>query len=52
VTKILRGKANFTLEPMVRLARALDVQLHVQLAAEAGQPALQGVGGGAAGKRR
>src|SRR5436305_12498574 len=41
VTKILRGKANFTLETMVRLARALDVRLHVQLAAEAGQPVLQ-----------
>jgi transcriptional regulator with XRE-family HTH domain len=52
VTKILRGKANFTLETMVRLARALDAQLHVQLAAEAGQPALQAVGGAVAAKRR
>ncbi len=52
VTKILRGKANFTLETMVRLARALDAQLHVQLAAEAGQPALQAVPGAVAGKRR
>src|SRR5436305_6534045 len=31
VTKILRGKANFTLETMVRLARALDAELRVQL---------------------
>ena len=51
VTKILRGKANFTLETMVRLARALDVRLHVQLAPEAGQPALQAVAGAGAGKR-
>jgi ribosome-binding protein aMBF1 (putative translation factor) len=51
VTKILRGKANFTLETMVRLARALDAQLHVQLAAEAGQPALQALAGAVAGKR-
>jgi transcriptional regulator with XRE-family HTH domain len=31
VTKILRGKANFTLDTMVRLARALDTELHVEL---------------------
>jgi ribosome-binding protein aMBF1 (putative translation factor) len=31
VTKILRGKVNFTLATMVRLARALDAELHVQL---------------------
>jgi transcriptional regulator with XRE-family HTH domain len=31
VTKILRGKVNFTLATMVRLARALDADLHVQL---------------------
>jgi transcriptional regulator with XRE-family HTH domain len=31
VTKILRGKVNFTLATMVRLARALDNELHVQL---------------------
>ena len=35
VTKILRGKANFTLETMVRLARALDADLHVQVGTEA-----------------
>ena len=32
VTKILRGKVNFTLATMVRLARALGGELHVQLA--------------------
>ncbi|HWM92247.1 MAG TPA: helix-turn-helix transcriptional regulator [Thermoanaerobaculia bacterium] len=31
VTKLLRGKANFTLATMVRLARALDSEVHVQL---------------------
>lgn len=31
VTKILRGKVNFTLATMVRLARALEGELHVQL---------------------
>jgi transcriptional regulator with XRE-family HTH domain len=31
VTKILRGKVNFTLATMVRLARALDGEVHVQL---------------------
>lgn len=31
VTKLLRGKVNFTLTTMVRLARALDAELHVQL---------------------
>ncbi len=31
VTKILRGNANFTLATMVRLARALDAELCVQL---------------------
>src|SRR5689334_15908008 len=35
VTKILRGKANFTLETMVRLARALAADLHVQIGTEA-----------------
>jgi hypothetical protein len=45
VTKILRGKANFTLETMVRLARALGAELRVQIATEADQPALQAVGG-------
>lgn len=33
VTKILRGKVNFTLATMVRLARALDAEVHVQLTA-------------------
>lgn len=32
VTKILRGKVNFTLATMVRLARALGTEVHVQLA--------------------
>ena len=32
VTKLLRGKVNFTLATVVRLARALNVELHVQLA--------------------
>ncbi|HVF60486.1 MAG TPA: helix-turn-helix transcriptional regulator [Thermoanaerobaculia bacterium] len=31
VTKILRGNVNFTLATMVRLARALGAELHVQL---------------------
>jgi len=31
VTKILRGKVNFTLATMVRLARALNSEVHVQL---------------------
>jgi transcriptional regulator with XRE-family HTH domain len=31
VTKILRGKVNFTLATMMRLARALDSELRVQL---------------------
>ena len=31
VTKILRGKVNFTLATMVRLARALGSELHVHL---------------------
>jgi len=31
VTKILRGKVNFTLATMVRLARAVDGELHLQL---------------------
>jgi transcriptional regulator with XRE-family HTH domain len=35
VTKILRGKVNFTLATMVKLARALDAELHVQLAGPA-----------------
>jgi transcriptional regulator with XRE-family HTH domain len=42
VTKILRGKVNFTLATMMRLARALDSEMHVQLvgpAEEVGQRA-------------
>jgi len=31
VTKILRGKVNFTLATMVKMARALDSEVHVQL---------------------
>ncbi|HVR08732.1 MAG TPA: helix-turn-helix transcriptional regulator [Thermoanaerobaculia bacterium] len=31
VTKILRGKVNFTLATMVRLSQALDTDLHVRL---------------------
>jgi transcriptional regulator with XRE-family HTH domain len=44
VTKILRGKANFTLATMVRLARALDAELRVHLvAAVARRPARQAI---------
>jgi transcriptional regulator with XRE-family HTH domain len=35
VTKILRGKVNFTLATMVRLARALNAELHVQVSGPA-----------------
>ncbi|HKH46060.1 MAG TPA: helix-turn-helix transcriptional regulator [Thermoanaerobaculia bacterium] len=31
VTKLLRGKVNFTLATMVRLARALNAEIHIQL---------------------
>lgn len=31
VTKILRGNANFTLATMVKLARALEVELRIEL---------------------
>lgn len=31
VTKLLRGKVNFTLATIVRLARALDAEVRVQL---------------------
>jgi DNA-binding XRE family transcriptional regulator len=41
VTKILRGSANFTLDTMVRLARALDAELHVPLTPDAGRHAHQ-----------
>jgi transcriptional regulator with XRE-family HTH domain len=37
VTKILRGRVNFTLATMVRLARALDTELVVQLNASGGR---------------
>jgi transcriptional regulator with XRE-family HTH domain len=43
VTKILRGKANFTLATMVRLARALDAELSVQLTCRAGCAAVEAV---------
>jgi transcriptional regulator with XRE-family HTH domain len=36
VTKILRGSTNFTLATMVRLARALGVELSVKLGSSAG----------------
>lgn len=42
VTKLLRGKENLTLATMVRLARALNAEVHVQLtgpALEAGKRA-------------
>jgi len=42
VTKILRGKVNFTLATMVRLARALDAELHVGLSSGLSNAALQG----------
>jgi transcriptional regulator with XRE-family HTH domain len=51
VTKILRGTANFTLATMVRLARALGAELHVQFSPRAKQPALQPSGGGAGSRR-
>lgn len=47
VTKILRGKANFTLTTMVRLARALGAELHVQITAGAATMARTGGGAGA-----
>lgn len=34
ITKILRGSTNFTLETMVKLARALDGELHVRVCAK------------------
>jgi transcriptional regulator with XRE-family HTH domain len=37
VTKILRGKANFTLATMVQLARALDAELRVELDSGSGK---------------
>jgi transcriptional regulator with XRE-family HTH domain len=44
VTKILRGKVNFTLATMVRLARALGGELQVQLTTRAEQSALASTG--------
>lgn len=37
VTKIFRGDVNFTVESMVRLARAVEARLHVHLALEGHQ---------------
>ena len=45
VTKILRGKVNFTLATMVRLARALNSDLNVQLSTGASRSALKVVDG-------
>ena len=45
VTKILRGKVNFTLATMMRLARALNSEMHVELVGptqEVGQRARAG----------
>ena len=42
VTKILRGRVDFTLATMVRLARALDTELVVQLNAGGGRLAILG----------
>jgi plasmid maintenance system antidote protein VapI len=44
VTKILRGKVNFTLATMVRLARALGAELHVRLAGSSRGRAARAVG--------
>ena len=44
VTKILRGKGNFTLGTMVRLARALGAELSIGLNAGTGRPASQVTG--------
>ncbi|MDT4331077.1 helix-turn-helix domain-containing protein [Methylomonas sp. MS20] len=32
ITKVFRGDANFTIETMVKLARAVDGQLHIDIA--------------------
>ena len=34
ITKLFRGNANFTIESMVRLARAVDARLHLHLTPE------------------
>jgi transcriptional regulator with XRE-family HTH domain len=43
VTKILRGKVNFTLATMVRLSRALSVDLHVRLGADSRREIAQAI---------
>jgi transcriptional regulator with XRE-family HTH domain len=45
VTKILRGKVNFTLATMMRLARALDADLNVRLTCRTNRPSAQAVTG-------
>jgi transcriptional regulator with XRE-family HTH domain len=45
VTKILRGKANFTLETMVRLARALGADLHIRIDSAAEQALPRAIAG-------
>lgn len=52
VTKILRGQVNFTLATMVKLARALDAELSVQLTCGAGSPIIQAVAGDVAASPR
>ncbi len=41
VTKVLRGKVNFTLATMVRLARALDGELRVEFKRQSTGPSLR-----------
>jgi transcriptional regulator with XRE-family HTH domain len=43
VTKILRGKVNFTLATMTRLSRALGAELTVQLTSRVDPPTIQAV---------
>jgi len=43
VTKLLRGKVNFTLATMLRLARALGTELTIDLGGHADSPTLQTV---------
>ncbi len=42
VTKVLRGTTNFTVESMVKIARALSAELHVQLKPVKQRPELSG----------
>jgi len=42
VTKILRGRVNFTLATMVRLSRALGAELHVRLGGRSRRQAVRG----------